>query len=127
MRTFRVSRVRAVVLTDRPVVRPEGFDLAETWQSVLSTLDERRTPCKVTALAEAGIVGVLRGVLGTRLTVGDAGDDGRVTIEVRGHSAHVVAAELAGWADHVEVVAPDAVRNHLARLGALLTDRYGPG
>jgi len=127
MRTFRVSRVRAVVLTDRPVVRPVGFDLAETWQSVLSTLDERRTPCKVTALADAGVVGVLRGVLGTRLTVGDAVDGGRVSIEVRGHSAPVVAAELAGWADHVEVVGPDAVRNHLAHLGALLTDRYGPG
>jgi predicted DNA-binding transcriptional regulator YafY len=127
MRTFRVSRVRAVVLTDQPVVRPAGFDLAGTWKSVLSTLDERRTPCKVTALADAGIVGVLHGVLGTRLTVGDGVEDGRVSIEVRGHSAHVVAAELAGWADHVEVIAPDAVRNHLARLGALLRDRYGPG
>lgn len=125
MRTFRVSRVRAVVLTDQPVQRPPGFDLAETWQGVLSTLDERRTPCEVTVLADAGIVGVLRGVLGTRLTVGDVADDGRVTLEVRGHSAHIVAAELAGFADHVEVVAPDAVRHHLAHLGARLTDRYG--
>lgn len=126
MRTFRVSRVRAVVLTDRPVVRPAGFDLAETWQSVLSTLDERRTPCKVTALADPGIVTTLQGVLGTRLSVGEAGHDGRVTLEVRGHSAQVVAAELAGFADHVEVTAPQMVRTHLAHLGARLTDRYGP-
>ncbi|HEY5025069.1 MAG TPA: WYL domain-containing protein [Acidimicrobiales bacterium] len=125
MRTFRVSRVRAVVLSDQPVRRPAGFDLAETWQTVLSTLDERRTPCKATVLAEPGIVGVLHGVLGTRVTVGDAGDDGRVTVEVRGHSAHMVAAELAGFADHLEVVAPDAVRSHLAHLGGRLSDRYG--
>jgi predicted DNA-binding transcriptional regulator YafY len=127
MRTFRVSRVRAVVLTDQPVRRPEGFDLADTWQRVLSTLDERRTPCKVSALADPGIVGVLHGVLGTRLSVGEATGDGRVAVEVRGHSAQIVAAELAGFADHVEVTAPDAVRRHLAHLGTRLTGRYGPG
>ena len=125
MRTFRVSRVRAVVLTDQPVQRPAGFDLAKTWQAVLSTIDERRMPCKVTVLADADIVGVLHGVLGTRLVVGDAGEDGRVTVEVRGHSAPIVAAELAGFADHLEVVAPDAVRDHLAHLGTRLTERYG--
>jgi predicted DNA-binding transcriptional regulator YafY len=125
MRTFRVSRVRAVVLTDEPVQRPVGFDLAETWQTVVSALDERRTPCKVSALADPGIVGVLRGVLGTRLTVGAAEDDGRVSVEVRGHSAEIVAAELAGFADHLEVTAPDEVRSHLAYLGTRLADRYG--
>jgi predicted DNA-binding transcriptional regulator YafY len=125
LRTFRVSRVRAVVLTDQPVRRPERFDLAETWQTVLATLDERRAPCKVTALADADIVGVLRGELGTRLTVGAPVDDGRVAVEVRGHSPHIVAAELAGFADHLEVTAPEAVRDHLAHLGARLRDRYG--
>jgi predicted DNA-binding transcriptional regulator YafY len=125
MRTFRVSRVRGVVVTGEPVRRPDGFDLADTWQTVLSTLDERRTPCKVTALADAGIVGVLRSVLGTRLSVGATTDDGRLTVEVRGYSAQVVAAELAGFADHVEVTGPGAVRDHLAHLGDRLTDRYG--
>jgi predicted DNA-binding transcriptional regulator YafY len=126
MRTFRVSRVRAVVLTDQPVVRPAGFDLTESWQTVLATLDERRTPCRVVAVADPGIVGILHSVLGTRLSVGETEDDGRVAVEVRGHSAEIVAAELAGFADHVEVTAPDEVRNHLAYLGACLTDRYGP-
>jgi predicted DNA-binding transcriptional regulator YafY len=124
LRTFRVSRVRAVELTDRPVHRPAGFDLAETWQTVLSTLDERRTPCKVTARVDRAIMGVLHGVLSTRLTVGEAAPDGRLQCEVRGHSAEVVAAELAGFADHIEVTGPDAVRRHLAHLGARLTDRY---
>ncbi len=125
LRTFRVSRVRAVVVTDRPVQRPDGFDLAEAWQAVLSTLDERRAPCRVSALADAGIVGVLRGALGTRLTVGETCDDGRVAVEVRGHSAQIVAAELAGFADHVEVTGPEAVRHHLAHLGQSLRHRYG--
>lgn len=50
------------------------------------------------------MLGVLRSVFGTRLTVG---------------------AELAGFADHVEVLAPQAVRDHLAHLGASLTRSYG--
>jgi len=125
MRTFRVSRVRAVVLTGQPVLRPPDFDLLTVWQNVLAELDERRTPCRVTALADASIVGVLRGAFGTRLSVGEATDEGRRSVEVRGHSAEIVAAELAGWAEHLEVTAPDAVRAHLARLGLRLTDRYG--
>jgi predicted DNA-binding transcriptional regulator YafY len=125
MRTFRVNRVRSVALTRQPVVRPPGFDLAETWQAVLGALDERRTPCRVVAVADSAIVGVLRSVLGTRLSVGERVADGRVRVEVRGHSAEIVAAELAGFADHVEVTAPDAVRSHLAHLGARLTGRYG--
>lgn len=127
IRTFRVSRVRGVVLTDQPVMRPPDFDLAGTWRTVLSELDERRTPCRVTALADADIVGVLNSSLGTRLSVGETTDDGRVAVEVRGHSAEIVAAELAGFADHVEVTRPDAVRAHLAHLGTLLTARYGVG
>jgi predicted DNA-binding transcriptional regulator YafY len=125
MRTFRVSRVRAVVLTDKPVVRPPDFDLAETWGAVLSALDERRAPCWVDALADAGMVGVLHSVFGTRLSVGHTDDDGRVAIEVRGHSAEIVAAELAGFADHMEVTAPEEARAHLAWLGTHLTARYG--
>jgi predicted DNA-binding transcriptional regulator YafY len=126
LRTFRVSRVRAVVLSTAPVRRPAGFDLAQAWQTVLSTLEDRRVPCKVSARADAAVLGVLRGVLGTRLSVGEATDDGRVAVEVRGHSAQIVAAELAGFADHVEVTAPRAVREHLAHLGTRLTQRYGP-
>jgi len=127
LRTFRVSRVRAVELTAAPVRRPAGFDLAQAWQTVLSTLEDRRVPCRVSALADAAVVGVLRGVLGTRLSVGAATDDGRVAVEIRGHSARIVAAELAGFADHVEVTAPEAVRSQLAHLGTCLTRRYGPG
>ncbi len=126
MRTFRVSRVRAVVLTDRPLQRPADFDLPSVWQGVLAALDERRTPCRVKAFADTGMAGALRGTFGTRLTVGESTEDGRVIVEVRGHSAEVVAAELAGWADHLEVIAPDSVRRHLALLGKLLTERYGP-
>src|SRR5690606_4036599 len=46
LRTFRVGRVQKVTMTDDPVVRPEGFDLAEAWQSVVDAMEERRTASK---------------------------------------------------------------------------------
>jgi predicted DNA-binding transcriptional regulator YafY len=38
-------------------------------------------------------------------------------VELRAHSEWEVARQLAGLADAVEVVSPDAVRHHLADIG----------
>ena len=125
-RTFRLSRVTSVTLTDDPVERPEGFDLAEAWRSIAATVDERRAAFKVSALAEGRMVGVLRGMFGARLKVGGPAPDGRIEVEIGGHSAQMVAAELAGFGTAVEVTDPPEARDHLAWLGAVLTRCYGP-
>jgi len=128
MRTFRVDRVRAVTVTDEPVRRPPGVNLQESWAQILAGLDDQRFAARVTARADPSMLGVLRSVFGTRLTVGDPAAGGRVDVEIRGHAEAIVGAELAGFADHVEVLAPQAVRDHLAHLGASLTRSYGnPG
>lgn len=127
MRTFRVNRIRSIEATTLPVVRPEGFDLDEAWRATVSTLDERRLPCRATVAVAAEFLQVLRWVMGTRLTVLDEGtESGRpAMVEVRGHSVDEVAGRLAGFAEHAEVIAPDEVRQCLARLGAALTRSYG--
>jgi predicted DNA-binding transcriptional regulator YafY len=130
MRTFRLSRIRSVVVTDRPVERPDGFDLAETWKSVVDEVDQRRTAGQsspVVALADPDLVPVLRMVVGNRLTVGDFAPDGRVEIEVGGGSVESSAGELAGFGARVEVIEPQAVRDRLALLGAELSRCYGSG
>jgi predicted DNA-binding transcriptional regulator YafY len=126
LRTFRLSRIRAVEATALPARRPEGFDLDQAWQSIMATLDERRLPARATVHADAGIVDVLRYVLGTRVTVVEPATEQHPTasLEVRGQNPHIIAAQLAGFAEHVEVVAPDEVRTHLAQLGRALTERY---
>jgi predicted DNA-binding transcriptional regulator YafY len=125
MRTFRVWRVRSVELTDEPVLRPPGFDLAATWQGVVARMDERRGANRVRALADRSIVGWMRGHFGTRLTVGDAIDDGRVAVDIGFWETHSAAMELAGYSSGLEVLDPPEVRRQLADIGARLVERYG--
>ncbi len=126
MRTFRVSRVRSVTLTEEPVERPDGFDLEAHWRSVVAELDERRATFRATARVSAEAIPWLRSVLGTRLSVRGTEKRGRADVEIRGWSARTLAAELAGFGRAVEVLRPTEVREELARIAAELTDRYGP-
>jgi predicted DNA-binding transcriptional regulator YafY len=124
LRTFRVGRIRSVALTDLPVDRPEGFDLAETWGSIVHTLDERREWFRAEGLARAETVPWLRGAFGKRIVVGEPAGDGRIGVELRSWSAHTLAAELASFGALVEVIRPDEVRAELARIGGELASLY---
>lgn len=124
-RTFRVSRVRSVAPTGDPVDRPDGFDLAEAWSSILDELDEVRAPARLRALAIPEVLGPLRGMFGTRLGVGDTGPDGRIEVHISGRDPWLLAAEIAGFGDRLEVLEPVEVRQNLARIARELTARYG--
>jgi predicted DNA-binding transcriptional regulator YafY len=125
LRTFRVWRVQSAELTDDPVRRPPGFDLAETWQGIVARLDEQRLSRQVTALADPSILGWLRGHFGNRLTVGDAIDDGRLAVEIGFPPSHEAALDLAGYGFGLEVLDPPELRDQLAALGTRLVERYG--
>jgi predicted DNA-binding transcriptional regulator YafY len=129
LRTFRLSRIRGVDVTEDPVDRPEGYDLAATWREVVDTVDERRLGYTAIARVDPEVVPWLRSMLGTRCTVRDReGPDGdRVVVEVRSWSAHTVAAELAAFGSRAEVVDPQEVRDELARLGRELAGLYARG
>lgn len=125
LRTFRISRVRSVAVTDEPVTRPDNFDLAETWRSIVDTIDERRLRLTAFGLADTEMIPWLRSAFGTRVSVGDATHDGRVEVEIRSLSAHSLTAELAGFGGRVEILQPPDARAELARLGAELAGLYG--
>ena len=65
-----------------------------------------------------------RATLGNRVRIGPAGDDGRVEIELRGHSAYSLAAEIARFGGALEVIEPVEVRERLAEIGAELSEMY---
>lgn len=125
-RTFRVNRVRSVERTGDPVHRPEGFDLAAAWRDIMSTLDAQRAPARVVVRTDPGTADVLGYVFGTRMvSVADASGADRVDVEIRGQSADMLARQLAGFADAIEVRRPESVRRHLAEIGRALVAQHG--
>ena len=124
-RTFRVSRVQSVAITERLAVRPHDFDLASAWNSIVIDVDAKRAPVIVRLRTDAGRLDVLRYLFGNRVEAGDEGADGRIDVELRAQSELMVARQLAGFADTVEIVSPESVRQHLADIGRGLLRRHG--
>jgi predicted DNA-binding transcriptional regulator YafY len=135
MRTFRVWRVQSVELTDVPAERPDGFDLAETWQEVVANIAELRTTLRVRAIAERQVAGWMRSHFGSDLTVVDdpapdvaaalaAAPDGWVAVEIGFGDTRYPAGELAGYVASLEVLDPPELREELARIGRSLLGRY---
>lgn len=124
LRTFRIDRISSVERTGEAVVRPEGFDLAEAWRLIADEVDRRRTPLVANALVAPDSVWLCRYMMGNRLRIGPAGIDGRVEVQLRGHSARSLAGEIAGIGAAVEVLDPPEVREHLAAIGAELATLY---
>lgn len=65
LRTFRVDRITSVEATGEPVVRPEGFSMADAWRMIAEDVDQRRAPVRASALANADLVPSLRSVFAT--------------------------------------------------------------
>jgi predicted DNA-binding transcriptional regulator YafY len=112
-----VSRVQSVRLTTEPAERPDDFDLAEAWRSIVTSVDAQRAPVRVRLWADARAADVLGWMFGGRVDVGAFGADGRRDVELRAQSEEMVARQLAGFADRIDVVAPVTVRNYLADIG----------
>ena len=124
LRTFRVDRMRHVEPTGEPAVPPPGFDLAEAWRLISDEVEQRRAPVRAVAMAAPQAVGWCRLMLGTRLRIGPGTADGRVEVELRGHSVRSLVTEIAGFGAYLEVVAPTEVRQELLAVAAELADLY---
>ena len=72
---------------------------------------------RVRLRTDPATVDVLRYMFGNRVEASAQGPDGRVEVELRAQSELMVARQLAGFADRIEVVAPESVRRHLADIG----------
>lgn len=124
-RTFRIDRVSAADPTADPVRRPEDFDLAASWREIAGEIDRKRTPLEIQAVCVPHGIGLLRMALGDRLDVGGSTTDGRIEVVIRGPNEYMLAGELAGLIEWVEVTGPPGVRDHLAAIGRALAERYG--
>jgi predicted DNA-binding transcriptional regulator YafY len=103
--------------------RPSGFDLGEAWRSIVTTVDAWRAPLVVRLRCDVALVDVLQWLFGNRVS-GAPDRAGRVEVGLRAYSELMVARQLAGFGDAVEVVSPAAVRDHLADIGRGLLRRH---
>jgi predicted DNA-binding transcriptional regulator YafY len=138
LRTFRIDRMRTFDLTKKPVVRPEGFVLSEAWTLITDQVNEKRLPMTARCLVAPNRIPMLRARLGTRLRIGgpvgsakaasaaavQTEADGRIQIEVRGFNEIVLAGDLAGFGNLLEVVEPPALRERLALVAEELLGLY---
>jgi predicted DNA-binding transcriptional regulator YafY len=120
-------RLWAADARGEPVVRHDGFDLAEAWRSVVATVEKRRRLVRGLVRVSREVLPMLRDQFGDDLSGARPIEDDRVEVQIAAASAEMLADKLAGWGRDVDVVAPDEVSASLARIGAELVARYAPG
>jgi predicted DNA-binding transcriptional regulator YafY len=123
-RTFRVDRMIEAAPTGETFERPDDFDIRAEWQSVTDELEQVRLPVEAVLVAAPDVIDRVRFLFGPRLRIGPTRPDGRVELAARGYNVHMLAVELAGLGDEVEVLDPPELRQELARIGAELVDQY---
>ena len=119
-----VGRVQNVRVTGDPVVRPEGFDLAEAWRMISAQVDQLRTPARARAAVHPDYVHMLRWILGTQLKVGPARPEGRIDVELAGQNEERLARELAGFGAGLEILEPQSMRDLLVQIADELRATY---
>lgn len=123
-RTFRLDRVTGVLPSDDPVDRPENFDLTASWRELTDEAERHRTVVEVHATCAPEGLSFLQTAVGDNLQIGPAAHDGRVPVVIHAPSAYGIAGHLAGLVEWLDITSPDSVREHLATIGAALSNRY---
>lgn len=126
-RTFRVDRISEASPTGETAQRPADFDLGDAWGLVVEEMERRRATTAAVVLISERLLPILRDQQGRNCLVDGPVPDGRVRVRVTAPTAWMLAQQLAGWGGAIEVIDPPEVRAELARLGAELLERYGPG
>lgn len=114
-RTYRVSRVQSVELLDHPVVRPAGFDLAQSWAEARRELEAERTAIEVTIRVAARALPRLRKMVPVH---GQA----RIPVAATGELELTIPFEDEFWACEailsfgaaIEVLRPASIRRRVA-------------
>jgi predicted DNA-binding transcriptional regulator YafY len=111
-RTYRVSRMRAVTLTDEPAARPPSFDLAAFWEQSSAEFTAQLPRHPVLLRAAPDILPRLRySGRFARIERMDPPDaDGWVPVHIIFEDEHEAVSYALGFGPRIEVVEPASVR-----------------
>jgi predicted DNA-binding transcriptional regulator YafY len=124
-RTFRIDRILGVTLTGAPSTKPPDFELAKAWDSVVTEVEQRRSETAATMLVPERFVNVFKHMHGRHCTLLETAGD-QVRVELTAPRPLDIARHVAGWGSLITVESPDAVKEHLALIGAELVSQYPP-
>jgi len=122
VRTYRVSRVREVMLLDERFARPQDFDLEQFWDASSARFKERLPRYAVVIRAPREIHEWLRRMI--RFGGIDEVDGERVTMHF--DAKEVARAVLLGSADQIDVLEPAELREEIAAAARAIVGRLTP-
>ncbi|MBB5104345.1 helix-turn-helix transcriptional regulator [Streptomyces spectabilis] len=124
-RLFRADRVCAAELTDEPVRRRAGVELAQVWEELKRRVERRAGGVEVTVrVRRERYEQFLRLHVGSLTRVAEDDGAGEWVTVLLALEAVGAARMLLPFAASVEVVSPPEVREDLARAAAAVTDLY---
>ncbi|MGP4015578.1 helix-turn-helix transcriptional regulator [Saccharopolyspora sp. 5N708] len=121
IRAYRVSRIIDLHVLDEQIDRPDGFDLADYWQSYLAHFDARRHQRTATIRLSPSGFDRLPHVMETavaeraRQTAASPDPDGWIRVTIPIESVDQALPELLKLGADAEILAPAELREHLAR------------
>lgn len=125
---FRADRVRSATLTDDPVRRRPGVELADAWAQLKRQVERRPGDVAVTARVRRSHYDRFLRLNGNALTEPPDDDGASEWITVRlGYGDVRDTRQLLPFVDNLEVLAPPEVREHVARDAAAISRVYGYG
>ncbi|WP_207476646.1 helix-turn-helix transcriptional regulator [Arenibaculum pallidiluteum] len=128
VRTYRVSSIRELTVTQVPFERPADFDLRGHWDRFARDYEARMQAGRATVRASPSALHRLgrvnRALADAVRQAGPPDPDGWRTVEIPVESVEIAVRELLGLGDTVEVLAPPELRQALATAVAALARLY---
>ncbi|MFI6686988.1 helix-turn-helix transcriptional regulator [Streptomyces sp. NPDC050485] len=124
-RLYRAERVRSATVTDEPVRRRRGVELAEVWEQLRRQVERRPAEVLVRARVRAGRLDQFVRLHGAQLTAAPEPDPAGewATVELAVSELRAVR-QLLSFGAGVEVLEPPAAREVLAEAAAELLRLY---
>ncbi|WP_405890001.1 YafY family transcriptional regulator [Streptomyces sp. NBC_00133] len=123
-RLFRADRVLAATLTDAPVRRRAGQELADVWEVLRRQVEDRPADVRVTVRVRADRLDLFLRIQASQLAAEPvpAGEWAHVELAL---ASTMAARALLAFGESVEVLSPPEAREELAQAAAAVVELYG--
>lgn len=129
IRTYRISSILDLAVTDRAFARPPAFDLAAHWADFALDYEARmvsgRAVLRISEDALRKLAHVNRALAGAVGAAGPPDAAGWCTVDIPIESVEIAVGDLLRLGDDVEVLAPPELRQTMIDTVAALSQRYG--